>query len=612
MTESNQLSPSNQGYYGGSGPGQAPAEPPRLKEFIDLPKLQAMQDLFAQLTGTCVVVRDAQGKAVTRVSSNDPFCVRLSSTEACRHLCRESSAQAAAEAVGRSDVLTRCCFAGLTQLVAPVEVVGRHLGSIVVGHLDPQRMDEEALAALAQRLGTTVDSLRSKGGEACLLPGDRLHQAVELLSLMVNSLTELCVRGAEVRRTIRQLATLHEISQLLSSARRLNEVLSLTTEALTRTLNLKACAIRLLDPDTGELTVRASYNLSERYVQKGPVVASQSPFDQEAMTGKVVQVSDITADDRFLYKEAMLAEGIRSIFYVGLLSRGEPLGALRLYSGEVRQLDPSEEQLFVAVANQVAAGIENARLYQETLEKERLEYELGLAASIQEQLLPRSQPQVAGYDIFGMGVPCELIGGDFYDFIPAPSGRLGLTIADGAGKGVPGALLTAIAHTALRVHTEHITSPRDILTRTNRQLCERTRPGQFVTLFYGLLNPLTATFTYANAGHNPPLLYGHGEWDALEADGIILGVEEEATFEQREVTLREGDVLVLYTDGITEAMNDLEELFGEERLKEVIAANAGGSAEEIGRAVVQAVNQYVADEPQYDDITLVVLKVCSE
>lgn len=596
----------------GRTPPSESAEVPPLKDFIDVPKLQAMQDLFAELTGTCVVVRDIGGESVTRVSRHNPICDRLLGTEAGRRHCRESSTEAATEAIGRSDILLRRCFAGLTQLTAPVRANGHHLGSIVIGHLNPEETDEEVLTALAHNLETSPKDLRSQLDEVRSLSRPRLRQAVELFSLMVNSLAELCVRGAEVNRTVRQLTTLHEISQLLSSARRLDEVLSLTTETLTKTLNLKACAIRLLDESSGELTMRSAYNLSDRYQQKGPVVASQSPFDQEAMQGKVVQVPDITADDRFLYKQAMLDEGIRSIFYVGLLSRGKPLGALRLYSREVRRLDASEERLFAAVANQVAAAIENAHLYHETLEKERLEYELGLAASIQEQLLPRSQPRVAGYDIHGLGVPCELIGGDFYDFIPAPAGRLGLTIADGAGKGVPGALLTAIAHTALRVHTEHITSPREILTRTNKQLCARTRPGQFVTLFYGLLNPLTATFTYANAGHNPPVLYSRGQWEALQADGIILGVDENASFEQREKALREGDVLVLYTDGITEAMNDADELFGEGRLREVIAAHAADLAEEIADEVVQSVSDFVGGQPQHDDIALVVLKVCSE
>ena len=400
-----------------------PAEVPPLKDFIDLPKLQAMQDLFAELTGTCVVVRDVDGEPVTRVSHQNPICDRVLNSEASRGLCHQSGTKAATEAFGRSDILLRRCFAGLTQLAAPVRVDGRHLGAIVIGHLNPEEMDEEALSSLASVLQATPDDLRSQVGEMRALSRTQLRQAVELLSLMINSLAELCVRGAEVNWTVRQLTTLHEISQLLSSARRLDEVLSLTTEALTKTLNLKACAIRLLDESTGELTVRSAYNLSERYQEKGPVVASQSPFDQEAMRGKVVQVPDVTVDDRFLYKRAMVEEGIRSMFYVGLLSRGKPLGALRLYSSEVRRLDPSEERLFAAVANQVAAAIENAHLYQETLEKERLEYELGLAASIQQQLLPRSQPHVPGYDIHGRGVPCELIGGDFYDFVPAPAGR---------------------------------------------------------------------------------------------------------------------------------------------------------------------------------------------
>lgn len=585
-------------------------EGPELRNLVDIPRLQAMQDLFAELTGTCVVVCDRAGEPITEVSGGNPASGVLLATEEARRRCLQESC--CEPPAGGLSAVREYRFAGVVHLVVPIRVDGRHLGSVVVGHLGAEEEAPEEFAEAARRLGVSLEELRDRLQRVQPLGGPRLRWAVELLGLMANTLAELSVRGAEVRRTVRQLATVHEIGQLLSSARRLDEVLRLTAEALTKTLNLKACAIRLLDERTGELTVRASYNLSERYLKKGPVMAASSPLDQEAMKGKVVQVPDITADDRFLYKQAMLEEGIRSMFFVGLMSRGKPLGALRLYSSVPRRLDPSEERLFAAAASQVAAAIENARLYQETLEKERLEYELNLAASIQQQLLPRSQPQVLGYDIHGLGVPCELVGGDFYDFIPVRSGRLGLAIADGAGKGVPGALLMAIAHTALRVHSEHITAPKEILARTNRQLCRRTKPGQFVTLFYGLLNPLTATFTYANAGHNAPLLWRAGAWETLEADGIILGVEEGVNFEQREITLREDDVLVLYTDGVTEAMNEAEELFGEERLKEVIAEHAQASAQEIARQVVRATREFSHGQPQHDDITLIILKVSSE
>jgi sigma-B regulation protein RsbU (phosphoserine phosphatase) len=587
-------------------------EMPRLGDLIDLPKLQAMQDLFAQLTGACVIVRDRQGHAVTHVSNHNRICKNLLGTETGRHECRLRSEALAGTAAGSTGPVARRCPSGLPQLAVPIQSDGEHLGSIIIGYLTPEQVEPQGRAELAKSLAISPEEVAAWLGDARPLPEPRLHQAVELLGLMANSLAELCLRGMEVSHTVRQLATLFDISQLLSSARQLDEVLALSTEALTKALDLKACSIRLLDDETGELTVRTSYNLSERYLKKGPVTARESPLDQEAMTAKVVQVPDISTDARFQYKQAMLEEGIRSIFYVGLLSRGEPLGALRLYSSVVRRLDASEERLFMAVANQVAGAIENARLYQEALEKDRLEYELSLASSIQEQLLPREQPKVPGYDIFGLSVPCELIGGDFYDFIPAPSGRLGLTIADGAGKGVPGALLMAIAHTALHVHTEHITSPREILARTNKQFCARSRPSQFVTLFYGLLNPLTATFTYANAGHNAPLLLREGRWQALEADGIILGVDENASFEQRELTLEEADLLVLYTDGVTEAINAAEQLFGVERLKAVLAANAASSCEEIAHTAVRAVGDFAHGRPQHDDITLVLVKVVSE
>ena len=277
-----------------------------------------------------------------------------------------------------------------------------------------------------------------------------------------------------------------------------------------------------MDPKSGELVLKASHGLSAEYLGKGPVPIKRSEIDQTAMEGEPVYIRDIAKDPRILYPAEMLREGLRSNLVVGLRVRGKPIGALRIYSEEKRIFHKSEIALAQAIANLSAVAIESAQLYEEALEKDRLEYELGLAAQIQAHLLPEEFPEIEGFDICALNEPCRQVGGDFYDFIPETDGRrLGIVIADVCGKSMGGALLMATARSAVRVQCEHCTTPAEIVTRVNQSLCRDTRPEEFVTMLFAKLDPKTRVLHYTNAGHSRPLLFRGDE--ILAAGGLRDG-----------------------------------------------------------------------------------------
>lgn len=262
--------------------------------------------------------------------------------------------------------------------------------------------------------------------------------------------------------------------------------------------------------------------------------------------------------------------------------------------------------------NQMAANLRQHmdELRRTTAEKERYAKELEIAKGIQQSFLPDSAPAIPGIELVAKNVPALEVGGDFYDFIPVGENQWGLVIADVSGKGVPAALFMALSRTLIRASTLVNADPAPSIGHANRMIYADAKSDMFVTLFYAILDARTMTLDYVNAGHNPPLLLQDKSSDVvlLKAKGIALGVIDEVDLQSVKVDLKPGDVLVLYTDGVTEAINDSEEEFGEERLQDVIAAHRHRPAQEILSAILAAIAAFAGDRPQYDDITIMVLR----
>ena len=248
-------------------------------------------------------------------------------------------------------------------------------------------------------------------------------------------------------------------------------------------------------------------------------------------------------------------------------------------------------------------------------ERERMQKELEIARNVQIGLLPNANPKIKGFDIGGTCLPAKEVGGDYYDFVTLGSEKLGIAIGDVSGKGVPAAIYMTLTKGILQSHADDTISPRLVLNKVNKLLYRNIEKNSFVSMFYAVLDPNDKTLTFARAGHNPGIMIDQndGSNEELNTDGIALGLEEGTVFNQmlqeQTIILESGDTLVFYTDGFTEAMNSIQEEYGEERFVKLISANRSMSAQELINILVKSVKEFSGDAPQHDDMTVVVIKV---
>lgn len=580
-----------------------------LEKLVDVDVLQRVQDGFAETTGISVIVRDLKGRPVTRASCQNAFCALMAASPFGRECCRKSNRRIVLRAAQEHRVVKYVCHAGLTQYAAPIEVKGICVGTIVMGDRPEGMIDPDRVVDIARKSGIQKKKLLDALAGVKRWSEEEMSRSIKLLLSIANSVAGLCYQGAELRARLQEISALYEVTRQIAGTLDLNKLLRLVARSATRVAGAKGCSIRLLDKKGKRLVIKSYYNLSQRYLDKGPVHVEKSAIDRAALRGEVVQINDMLNDPRVLYPKEAEREGIRSGISLGLISKAHPVGTLHLYSAQARAFDPDEIQALRSLANQAAIAIENAQLYEQSLEKRKLDRELRLAGAIQERLLPERAPDIEGYDIAAQGIPCSEVGGDFYDFVPAAKGRTALIIADVAGKGMPGALLMASSRAGLRAYLESTQEPRELMRRLNVNLYNDTRSGQFVSLFCSILDPKRRVLTYTNAGHNPPLLVRGQNIEQLEAGGLVLGASETEVYEQAEVTLEPGDLLLFYTDGVTEAMDRNGDIFGLGRLEELLRATEDAPPEEIIKRILVAIKVFTRNTPQSDDITMIAMRV---
>lgn len=277
-------------------------------------------------------------------------------------------------------------------------------------------------------------------------------------------------------------------------------------------------------------------------------------------------------------------------------------------SGDVHAIE--ELELLRSVATQAAVAVENALLHKEALARARFEEELALARKIQENFLPEAPPDLPEVELSALNVPCQEVGGDYYDFLLLGNRKaLGLAIGDASGKGIPAALLMASFQAAFHAEAESQRSPAQVLEKLNRLIIRQSRSERFVTFFYGLVDVESRVLTYANAGHNPPLLlHPDGTGLTLDQSGLLLGVSPETQYQNAQLPLAEGDILLLYTDGVTDELSPGDEIFGVERLETILRTSRDAPLAEILGAIYHSVSDFMGGRPE-DDITLLAMKV---
>jgi sigma-B regulation protein RsbU (phosphoserine phosphatase) len=411
-----------------------------------------------------------------------------------------------------------------------------------------------------------------------------------------------------------RLALLCRLSETFNSSLDLDEVLNRVMDEVIAAMRAERGFVMLHEAD-GRLAFRVARGIDQSTVDDPQFQVSRSMVEQVAREGRPILTSDAQRDDRFSMRQSVRVLGLRSILCVPLKIKDKVLGVVyvdnRLRAGIFVQVDLD---LLVAIASSAAIAIENARLYQVAVEQGRLERELQMAHEIQAGFLPHETPQIPGWEFAARWQPAREVAGDYYDFIPLEDGRLGLVIADVSDKGMHAALFMVLTRSIVRASVARASSPADGIAHANRLICDDSTSGMFVTLFYALLDSATGEITYVNAGHNPPLLCrkgdhaGRGQLVKLARTGMALGVTPDSPFEQRTLQLGSGDLVLFYTDGVTDATGTQEQAFGEERLQRVVLENRGAPAAEMVTALDRALCEFVGASSPFDDMAIMAVK----
>ncbi len=410
------------------------------------------------------------------------------------------------------------------------------------------------------------------------------------------------------------LNVLLQVSQNLAATTDLDDALETVVRITPLLVGVDRCAILLNRPTERSFVAGKAYGLSpeQQEVFRHLVIESDDQATianlQAAGGPMVIQDSDASP---FNSPEARQVFDVRPLLIAPLVTRGEIVGAMLVdQPAGTRPFSRHEIDVVMGIANQAAVAIEGARLQSAAEGKKRYEYELGLARQIQQSFLPDACPVIPGYELCSMWQTAREVGGDFYDFIPLNAGRWATVIADVSDKGIAASLFMALSRTILRTMAIGKPTPHEALDRANDVILTDARSEMFVTVFFGVLDPPTGRYTYGNAGHNPPLLYRAAtrQVTTIKGHGLALGVLPNISLQDYVLDLEQGDLLLLYTDGVTEAVNAQEEEFGAERLASIVAACGNLSAAQVIDEIVKAVTEHVGNLPPFDDQTMLAIK----
>ncbi len=403
----------------------------------------------------------------------------------------------------------------------------------------------------------------------------------------------------------------YQLTTLVAGDFSLQEVLDKLAQAAVKITGAKACSIRLLDDDTGELKMRSTFGLSEEYQNKGQVSKDDTVI-KAAFEGEAVVLDDMRVDGRVKYREAAKKEGLVSQLTIGLFFKGRYIGVLRLYRPRLKSFNDEDIAHARAVASQSAVAITNAKLYAQALQGARMAEQLRLAGVIQRRMIPQKPPLIPGLDIAAVYKPCFDVGGDFYDFLPVGQTGLSVVIADVIGKGMPAAIMMSMfrgtlrgySHGGVKSHTI-----RELINGLNAAAIEQCSTGEFITLFYATIEPDDMSVTYCNCGHEPGLLLRDGSVTELRKGGFVLGILPDAEYEIGTAQLKDGDCLLFYTDGLIDAPDFSGQLWSVERLLEVAKKFVKGSARQMVDGILGYRRRFVGLAEAIDDTSIVVVKV---
>ena len=442
-----------------------------------------------------------------------------------------------------------------------------------------------------------------------------------------NTVSELCEQSVEIRHRNAELGLLVELSAMLVTT---HEVEAVASEALASAVNIlgaDAGTVHLLADEGRELRLKAASGLSQPFIDVIETLPVDRVLDGEALDGSVSVVDDLIADGRSHWIKDVQRERLVSMISAGLAFQGQRMGLMRLYSRRPLEYPQRSRTLMRAVAEQIASAVAGARHLEAQRRQRRTARHLKLAADVQRRMLPRTPPSHPTLDLGARYVSSLELGGDFYDFIDFRD-SLGIALGDVVGKGVPAALLMSAVRASLRAHAADTYHIDDVMARVNRDMTRDTLSNEFATIFYGVIDRQSLRLTYCNAGHEPAIVLRGAPATAvagstldpsiiqryqLREGGMVVGVDETQQYRRGVFDLAAGDVLLIFSDGATEAMDFEQRKFTRDRLldaaEEFLLTHPEATAQSLADHLVWSVRRFIGLSGEADDITLVAVRV---
>lgn len=424
-----------------------------------------------------------------------------------------------------------------------------------------------------------------------------------------DELEKLRSENQRLKKSIEDLWAINQLARMISSTMPVNDILGHVVSVSVKAVNAQQGTISLVDESEGQDPFKTLIRKANNTSFEGRFRLDEELSGWMMHNRKPLLINNFDENTTFTGSHSKVKR-IESLLSVPLQCKGKFIGILNLFNKKEGQgFTADDQRLLSIIGSQSAQVIENARLYEQERKLIQVEQELEMARTIQMGLLPKEKPEIPGFDVAGMSYAAKDVGGDYFDFIRLNDDEHGIALGDVSGKGVPAALLMSNIQATLRSQALLNPSITDCIALANHFLYLNTESNKFATLFYGILNCRDKSFHYVNAGHNFPFyLDEKGDFHTLEIGGLVLGMIPECSFDSARITFQPGEIVVIFSDGVTEAENLFEEQFGEERLKSIIHKNRHLSATELMKKIYGEVESFEGNKNQEDDITLVVIK----
>ena len=423
-----------------------------------------------------------------------------------------------------------------------------------------------------------------------------------------NLVQDLEGSSERMQKMLKEMVTLHEITHALESSDNLDSLLEYIMQKSQNVMSAEAASLMLVIEETNELEFKVTLGPKATAVKPFRLPLGKGISGWVAQTGEAVLIADAYSDSRF-DPSFDKRSGFKtdSMLCVPMIHQSKVVGVMTLINKmDGKPFNENDQNLFTIFASQAALSIENARLLFAAIEKERLDKELQVAAEIQNLLIPQTIPQSSFLEIAAEYIPCKEVGGDFYDVIKLDENRFIFIVADVSGKGIPGALVVSNMQATLHAFLEYSDDLLPVVSKLNEAIIRQTTTDRYITFFIGLYDHQKSSFAFINAGHNPPLLVNSkGDMQELKTGGIFIGFMP-WEYEIEEIPFNKGDTLVMYTDGLVEAMDNKEVEFEMSALKTTIKESLSMNSEQLKEEIFKRVNDHIGNVPLSDDFTLLI------